>query len=115
MNSETLQLRLKRADLDEGRRHDGLTRDEQEELRQLCREVRILREEREILKKPRPSSLRRTTGSGKGVRVCGAGEGPSSVRRMCPVLEVSPSSPATSLRFTKLAEAPMVLCGSRPS
>jgi transposase len=51
ITSETLRLWLKQADLDEGKRHDGLTSDEQEELRRLRREVRILREEREILKK----------------------------------------------------------------
>ncbi len=51
MTDETLRLWLKQADLDEGKRSDGLTRDEQEELRRLRRENRILREEREILKK----------------------------------------------------------------
>ena len=51
MTSETLRLWLKQADLDEGKRSDGLTSDEQEELRRLRRENRILREEREILKK----------------------------------------------------------------
>ncbi len=39
------------ADLDAGRRTDGLTTEEREELRRLRRENRILREEREILKK----------------------------------------------------------------
>jgi len=48
---ETLRLWLQQADVDEGRRGDGLTTDEQEELRRLRRENRILRdlrEEREI-------------------------------------------------------------------
>ena len=39
------------ADRDEGKRQDGLTTAEQEELRGLRREVKQLREEREILKK----------------------------------------------------------------
>jgi transposase len=41
VTSETLRLWLKQADLDAGKRHDGLTSDEQEELRRLRREVRI--------------------------------------------------------------------------
>lgn len=51
MTGETLRLWLKQADLDEGKRRDGLTSDEQEELRRLRRENRMLREERAILKK----------------------------------------------------------------
>jgi transposase len=39
------------ADLDAGRRHDGLTSDERQELTRLRRENRVLREEREILSK----------------------------------------------------------------
>ncbi len=50
MTTETLRQWLKQADRDEGRRQDGLTSDEQDELRRLRRENRILREEREILK-----------------------------------------------------------------
>ena len=42
---------LKQADLDEGRRDDGVTTDEREELRRLRRENRQLRVEREILAK----------------------------------------------------------------
>lgn len=36
---------------DDGRRHDGVTTEEREELRRLRRENKTLREEREILKK----------------------------------------------------------------
>src|SRR2546423_15021159 len=42
---------VKRADLDAGRRSDGLTTIEREELRRRRREGRDLREEREILRK----------------------------------------------------------------
>jgi transposase len=51
MSVETLRLWLKQAARDDGKRSDGLTSAEQEELRRLRRENRILREEREILKK----------------------------------------------------------------
>ena len=42
---------LRQADLDDGKRSDGLTSAEREEVVRLRREVRTLREEREILKK----------------------------------------------------------------
>ena len=47
---ETLRLWVKQADIDMGRR-DGLTTSEREELTQLRRENRLLKEERELLKK----------------------------------------------------------------
>jgi len=42
---------VKQADRDNGKRHDGLTSPEKEELNRLRREVRTLREERAILAK----------------------------------------------------------------
>jgi len=51
VSEQSLRVWIKQADLDEGRRDDGLTTNELEELRRLRRENRVLREEREILKK----------------------------------------------------------------
>ena len=42
---------LKQADLDAGQRHDGLTTAERDELRQLRAENRVLKMERDLLKK----------------------------------------------------------------
>jgi len=49
--AQTIKNWLKQADLDEGRRHDGLTTAERQELARLRRENKQLRLEREILAK----------------------------------------------------------------
>ena len=49
--AQTIRNWVAQADRDEGRRNDGLTTAEREELRRLRRENRRLREEREILSK----------------------------------------------------------------
>lgn len=51
LSSQTIRNWLKRAERDNGRRHDGLTTAEREELTRLRRENKQLRLEREILAK----------------------------------------------------------------
>ena len=50
-SAQAIRNWVAQADRDDGRRADGLTTDEREELRRLRRENKVLREEREILKK----------------------------------------------------------------
>ena len=49
--AQSIRNWVAQADRDDGRRQDGLTTEEREELRRLRREVKTLREERDILKK----------------------------------------------------------------
>ena len=51
VSTESLRNWVKQTDLDAGRRKDGLTTEERQELVRLRRENRNLREDREILKK----------------------------------------------------------------
>ena len=63
-SSQTIRNWVAQADRDEGRRQDGVTSAEREELRRLRRENRRLREEREILAKA-TAWFARGTGSKK--------------------------------------------------
>ena len=67
-SAEAIRKWVAQADRDAGKHTDGLTTDEQEEIRRLRRENRRLREEREILAKAtawfaRETGPGRTTGS----------------------------------------------------
>jgi transposase len=50
-SAQTIANWVKQVDLDEGKRNDGLSTEERDELAKLRRENKVLREEREILKK----------------------------------------------------------------
>ena len=91
-SSQAIRNWVRQADRDEGRREDGVTSVEREELRRLRRENRPLREERDILKKAR--GLVRS-GDRDGARevfeLVRANRAVHRVATMCRVLGVSPS------------------------
>jgi transposase len=61
VSAQSIRNWMRQADLDGGRRTDGLTTDERTELNRLRRENRVLREEREILKKAAAWFAKETT------------------------------------------------------
>jgi len=82
---------VKQSGLDDGLRSDGLTTAEREELNRLRRENRVLREEREILSKPRPGSRRRPAQCRHDVPIVNANQAMYGVATMCRALAVSAS------------------------
>jgi transposase len=58
--AQSIRNWVAQAERDAGRRHDGLTSEERQELTRLRRENRILREEREILSKAAAWCVSRT-------------------------------------------------------
>lgn len=73
VSEQTLRNWEKQQQIDEGER-EGLTTDEKEELARLRRENKVLRQEKEILRKARPSSLGKT-GVGEPLSVHRRAEG----------------------------------------
>ena len=65
LSAQSIRNWDRQADLDSGRRADGLTTEEREELNRLRRENRMLREEREILKKAAVWFAKETTSGPK--------------------------------------------------
>ena len=64
--AECIRKWIKQADIDDGKRADGVTTVEREELARLRRENRVLREEREILKKAAAWFAQETTKTPSG-------------------------------------------------
>ena len=91
-SDRTIGNRVRQGDLDEGRRDDGLTNAEREELRRVRGENRRLREEREILAK---AAARVRSGGRLGAReafeLMRANPARSRIATMARVLGVCPS------------------------
>lgn len=62
VTSESIRQWVKQADIDDGRRGDGLTTDEMKEITQLRRRVKVLEQERDILKKAAAFFAQETNG-----------------------------------------------------
>ena len=91
-SEQTIRNWVKQADLDEGRRSDGLTTEARVELLRLKRENKRLRMERDILKRA-AAWFARESGSDpqRGYAFMKANEAAFPVAAMCRVLDLSPS------------------------
>ena len=101
-SAQTIRNWAVQADRDAGQRQDGLTTEERDELRKLRREVKILREEKDIQKKPRPGSLGRPIRFRRRIRVRESASG-------------HPPSPPAVPRAGRLRQRVLRLVCTRPA
>ena len=105
-SAQTIRNWVKRADVDEGRRSDGLTTEARKEMRELKREVKRPRMERETKKKPRPGSRGRADRSPAGVCVH------EGVPGHLPACGHVPGAGSLPQRVLRLAAAPTLGAGA---
>jgi transposase len=109
-SAQAIRNWVRQADREEGKRPEELTSLEQEELRRLRRENRLLREEREILKKAAAWFAREASATPSKESSSGAPTRPSIPWRRCAVYWASPPAASTPGATARWPRGPWPTC-----